>query len=68
MKPQPKPQPTGKIGKRNNRRKLFIGLELDNGWLQALYVVDLPFPSKYRPHQGAREKARRLKQERKQAT
>ena len=52
-----------KIGRRSTRRKLFIGIELPGGGLHVLYTVDIPYPSKYIPHQGAREKARRLRKQ-----
>lgn len=61
------PQP--RIGKRTTRRNTTIGIEmpLPLGGSVLVPLVKVPRnPSKYTPHQGEREKARRRKQQEKQ--
>lgn len=53
---------TLKIGKRESNKNITVGLELGNGWLVPIGVVKKD-TSKYKPHQGEREKARRLKKQ-----
>ena len=58
------------IGKRTSRRNVTIGIEVrrPNGSSVLIPVVQVPRnTSKHMPHQGEREKARRRKQQEKQA-